>query len=131
MELTIQIESDRGLLCATYSGEFSLPEAEITFHEILDGLVKHKLKKVLIDGRQLTGNLQPLERFYYGKYVADAVAHAVNRNKIEVPRFAYVLQKPMLDPNRFGETVAVNRGMRVKTFEKIEQAEWWLDVAQD
>ena len=131
MELSIQIESERGLLCATYSGKFALPEAEITFHEILNALVNHKLKKVLIDGRQLTGDPEPLERFYYGKYVADAVSQAVNRKQIEVPRFAYVLRKPMLDPNRFGETVAVNRGMRVKTFEKIEQAEWWLGVAHE
>lgn len=104
-------------------------EAETTFHEILLAIVEHKLKKVLVDGRHVIGNPEPLERFFYGRYVADAVAQTVNRTKIEVPRFAYVLQEPVLDPNKFGETVAVNRGMRVKVFNDMKQAEWWLGIA--
>jgi len=39
--------------------------------------------------------------------VADAVNKTVNRTRIAVPRFAYVLVEPLLDPNRFGETAAV------------------------
>jgi hypothetical protein len=35
----------------------------------------------------------------------------------------------MLDPARFGETVAVNRGMLVRTFENPEDALGWLDIA--
>jgi hypothetical protein len=103
-------------------------EAETTFHEILAALVEHKVKRVLIDGRQVLGDPEPLERFYYGRYVADAVAQTINRTQIEVPRFAYVLLEPVLDPKRFGETVAVNRGMRVKVFGDVRQAEWWLGV---
>jgi hypothetical protein len=30
--------------------------------------------------------------------------------------FAYVIHEPVRDPARFGETVTVNRGMKVKTF---------------
>ena len=131
MDLTISIDTDRKLLCASYSGQFSLREAEITFHDILNALVESELKKVLVDGRELIGDPEPLERFFYGKYVADAVAQTINRAKIEVPQFAYVLAEPMLDPNRFGETVAVNRGMRVKAFNNMAQAEWWLGVPAD
>ena len=129
MEIALRVDGGRRLLCVTYSGEFSLAEAEATFPQILEALVKEKLAKVLVDGRQLVGEPEPLERFYYGRYVADAVAQTVNRTKIDVPRFAYVLQHPVLDPNRFGETVAVNRGMRVKAFDDMKQAEWWLGVA--
>ncbi len=35
----------------------------------------------------------------------------------------------MLDPQRFGETVAVNRGMRIKVFDNPEEAFAWLDLA--
>ena len=45
------------------------------------------------------------------------------------PRFAYVLEEPMLDPERFGETVAVNRGMRVRAFDNLEAARAWLELA--
>ena len=101
------------------------------FHEILEGLEQHKLTKVLVDGRQVLGNPEPLERFYYGKYVAEAVAKAVNGRKIEVPRFAYVLKVPVLDPNRLGETVAINRGMRIKAFDNLKEGLWWLGISAD
>src|SRR5215831_2923833 len=114
MSLTLKLDPDRKVLFVSYGGEFTLAEAKDTFHEILDAIVEHKLKKVLIDGRQIVGDPEPLERFYYGKYVADSVLKTVARSGVEVPRFAYVLEEPVLDPMRFGETVAVNRGMRVK-----------------
>jgi len=44
------------------------------------------------------------------------------------PRFAYVMNEPLRDPRRYGETVAVNRGMTVKTFETIEEAFKWLEL---
>jgi hypothetical protein len=126
--ISIKVDHERRLLQVVYSGPFSLPDAEANFQDILVSVVEHKLKKVLIDGRQVVGNPEPLERFYYGKYVAEAVLQTVNRTGIEVPRFAYVLHEPVLDPKRFGETVAVNRGMRIKAFDDIKKAEWWLGV---
>ena len=128
MEITLRVDIKLQLLHVTYFGEFSLSEAQETFHEILDALAKERLRKVLVDGRQIVGDPEPLERFYYGKYVADAVSQLINKTRIEVPLFAYVLREPVLDPNRFGETVAVNRGMRVKLFDDIKKAEWWLGI---
>ena len=43
------------------------------------------------------------------------------------PRFAYVMNQPLRDPGKYGETVAVNRGMSVKTFETLEEAFAWLE----
>jgi len=126
--ISIKVDQERRLLQVVYSGLFTLPDAEANFQDILAAVVEHKLKKVLIDGRQVVGNPEPLERFYYGKYVAEAVMQTVNRTGIEVPRFAYVLHEPVLDPKRFGETVAVNRGMRIKAFDDIKKAEWWLGI---
>jgi len=128
LEVSLRVDLERHLLRATLSGEFSLPEAEATFQEILKALVKDGLRKVLIDGRQVIGTPDPLERFYYGKYVADAVSQTINRTRIKVPSFAYVMLEPVLDPKRFGETVAVNRGMRIKAFDDMKQAEWWLGI---
>jgi hypothetical protein len=131
MGVSIGIDVERGLLTVTYSGDFSLAEAEGTFLDLLDTLVEHNLRKVLIDGRQLIGNPELLERFYYGTFVAAAVNRTVNRTRCAVPAFAYVLEKQMLDPTRFGETVAVNRGMRVKAFDSLQQARWWLGLNRD
>src|SRR5437762_8834439 len=131
MVVSLKPDADRKLLWVTYSGDFSRSEVEHTFHEILDGLERHKLNKVLVDGTQILGHPKPLERFYYGKYASEAVAKAVNSTKIEVPRFAYVLKKPVLDPNRLGETAAVNRGMRVKAFDNLKDGLWWLGISAD
>jgi dTDP-glucose pyrophosphorylase len=128
LAVSLRVDDHDRLLHVVYTGTFSLSEAETTFQEILAALIEHKVKRVLVDGRQVSGDPEPLERFYYGRYVADAVAQTINRTQIEVPRFAYVLLEPVLDPNRFGETVAVNRGMRVKVFGDMRQAEWWLGV---
>jgi hypothetical protein len=49
-------------------------------------------------------------------------------DSLRSPAFAYVLKEPVLDPQRFGQTVAVNRGMNVKTFDNVEQARTWLGL---
>jgi len=128
MEVSFLVDDARGLLTANYSGDFSLAEAEATFLDLLDTLVEHNLKKVLVDGRQLAGHPEMLERFYYGVFVADAVNRTVNRVKCPVPTFAYVLAEPVLDPSRFGETVALNRGMKIKVFDNPQHARWWLGL---
>ena len=131
MEVSLLIDDERHLLTVSYSGDFSLAEAQSTFLNLLDTLVEHKLTKVLVDGRQLAGHPEMLERFYYGSFAAEAVSRTVSGTKCAVPTFAYVLEEPMLDPNRFGETVAVNRGMRIKAFDKVQKARWWLGLTGD
>ena len=70
-----------------------------------------------------------MERFYYGEFVAGETQKIVVDHKI-VPRFAYVLHEPLRDKTRLGETVAVNRGMNVKTFETPKEAIEWLTSAR-
>ena len=110
-------------------GEFSLEEAKRTFLELLEAVARHQVKKVLFDGRKLTGDPGTLERFYYGKFAADAVLQFRDRGVSPATQFAYVLKEPVLDPQRFGETVAVNRGMLVKTFDNLDYALGWLGIA--
>jgi hypothetical protein len=69
-----------------------------------------------------------MELFYYGEFAAPSVVKFVARG-VPAARFAYVLEVPVLDPMRFGETVAVNRGMTVKTFDNPDDALGWLGIA--
>jgi hypothetical protein len=126
MELALRIRADEGLLYATYSGDFSLGEAQRTFLQILEALQRHQVQKVLVDGRALAGEPKTMDRFLYGKFVAEKVRK--QRDRIMCPKFAYVLVTPVLDPQRFGETVAVNRGMFVKTFDNLDDALEWLEI---
>jgi hypothetical protein len=128
MSMLLHIHSESVLLKVVAEGRFSLKEGERTFLEMLDAIALYKSKKVLFDGRKLVGKPGTMERFYYGKFAAQAVASSVKGGVSTAPQFAYLLREPLLDPKRFGETVAVNRGMHVKAFESPEEAVLWLGI---
>ena len=120
--------ADSDLLRVQATGEFSLEEAKRTFLEIMEGLALQGTKRVLIDGRTITGDPETIERFYYGEFAAQTVVRYEVRGVSPATPFAYVLREPVLDPEKFGETVAVNRGMRVKVFDNPEEALEWLGI---
>lgn len=129
-EMSIQqnMHFQSGLLSVDASGEFSLEDAKQAFLELLKAIAHYQAEKILLDGRNVKGKPGDLERFYYGEFAARETHKLVVEHKI-VPRFAYVIHEPLRDPTRLGETVAVNRGMNVKTFETVEDAiEWLTDV---
>ena len=96
---------------------------------MLEAVARAKVGKVLFDGRGITGNPKSMERFYYGTFAAEAVIRYAEHGVSRATQFAYVLSPPVLDPRRFGETVAMNRGMLVKAFDNIDDARRWLEIA--
>jgi hypothetical protein len=120
-----RVSVERGILNAVVVGEFELPQAQQQFLELLDEAVQKGASKVLIDGRQMTGNPTAFERFLYGTFVALATIDVLHHFNVKL-KFAYVIFQPLRDPERLGETVAVNRGMDVKTFEDENEARVWL-----
>ncbi|MEO8441764.1 MAG: hypothetical protein ABI547_04710 [Betaproteobacteria bacterium] len=129
MSMQIEIRLERDYLKVVATGKFSLKVAERHFLEILEAIVLHKARKALIDGRALIGKPATIERFCYGKFAANSVKMYHARGLYPFTKFAYVLIHPVLDPQRFGETVAVNRGMRIKAFDNPEEAFAWLELA--
>jgi hypothetical protein len=129
LDIILDIRLESGFLNVAAMGEFSLQEAERTFLEMLEAVARYKVEKVLFDGRRLTGAPDTMERFYYGEFAADSVFKFRDRGVNPATKFAYVLKEPVLDPRRFGETVAVNRGMHVKAFDNLEDAVGWLGIA--
>lgn len=127
--MKIQIYPETGCLRVIAVGKFSLDTAKTTLLELLEAVARHKVQKVLVDGRSLKGKPETMERFYYGKFAAQAVWSFRDHGVSPVTQFAYVLVEPVLDPQRFGETVAVNRGMFIKVFEKIDEAYGWLGIS--
>jgi hypothetical protein len=125
-----RISAGSGLLSVMALGEFSLEEAEETFLEILDAVARHRTEKILLDGRKLEGEPSTIERFLYGEFAAQTVARYMRERGVpRASQFAYVLQEPVLDPQRFGETVAANRGLRAKDFDNLDDALGWLGAA--
>ena len=106
MSMNIETCPELDFLRVNATGNFSLEEAKRTFLEMLEAVGRHKAEKVLFDGRRLTGEPNTMERFYYGEFAAQAVRRFADRGVSPGTLFAYVLEEPVLDPRRFGETVA-------------------------
>jgi hypothetical protein len=124
--MNLSLTDSPAFLHARLSGEFSLEEAERTFLEILQAVERRDSTRVLVDGRGVTGKPTIAERFYYGEFVARSVIKLCRKTKRPLPKFSYVLLEPVLDKHRLGETVAVNRGMNLKTFTDFDDAAKWL-----
>ena len=120
----LEVEDD--IFNAVCIGAFELDLARQQFIELLDEAIRNGASKVLIDGRQMTGTPTEFERFLYGSFAAWATVDVMTQHKVWL-KFAYVIHEPLRDPERFGETVAANRGMDVKTFEDINEAVEWLN----
>ena len=128
MGIDLQLFVEPDCIRAVATGEFSLEEAKRTFLELMEVVVRHKMEKILIDGRDLKGNLTVMERFYFGGFTADTVDANLLDGKVHNPQFAYILSESVLDPYRLGESVAMNRGMRIKMFEDADKAIQWLGL---
>ena len=122
---TKQLRLEHGILNAVVIGNFDLAAAENEFDEILYEAVRIGAANVLIDGQQMTGKPGDFERFLYGEFVTNTTLEVMKEYHTHL-RFAYVLHEPLRDPERFGENVAVNRGMDVKAFEDPNEAIQWL-----
>jgi hypothetical protein len=131
MSIRQEMHFESGVLKVDASGEFSLEEAKRAFLEMLQAVAQHQAEKVLFDARNLKGAPAHIERFYYGYFAATETINLVAKYRMcQAPQFAYVIHEPLRDPGRYGETVAVNRGMNVKTFETPEEASEWLRLTQ-
>jgi|SRR6476659_5491240 hypothetical protein len=128
MSLIQKISAEPDFLHVKVSGSFSLREAKENFIQVLEILTRHKVQKVLLDGREVEGNPEVMERFFYGEFAAESLMQFLSKGVAAETCFAYVLHEPVLDPGRFGETVAVNRGMTLKVFDALEDALAWLQI---
>ena len=128
MSLIQKISAEPDFLHVKVSGSFSLREAKENFIQVLEILTRHKVQKVLLDGREVEGNPEVMERFFYGEFAAESLMRFLSKGVAAETCFAYVLHEPVLDPGRFGETVAVNRGMTLKVFDALEDALAWLQI---
>jgi hypothetical protein len=113
------IITDRGtFLLVEFSGEFSVEAGKQCVDRMAEASVKHGRPKVLLDCRKMTGDLSVFTRFHVAEYGATK-GH-------QLRQFALVGDKEVVLPDKFAETVAVNRGMNMKAFTDFDEAVLWL-----
>lgn len=95
---------------------------EICDEGIRFSILKNK-KSLLVNALEVTGGpLSALQRFELGEKAAIA-----QRNHPMMVKVAIVGTEPLIDPKRFGETVARNRGAVGRAFTDISEAIGWLE----
>jgi hypothetical protein len=125
--MSIEILPDELLLRVSISGDFSLNESNSIATRIFQHLGQHALQKVLVDFRQVKGEPKVIERFLHAVFIASEMDRFAGAGVSRATRFAYLGTEPMIDRGRFGETVAVNRGINVKVTDSMEEALRWLE----
>jgi hypothetical protein len=83
-----------------------------------EAAASHSTRSVLVDARRLRAVYADLDRYNMGVQMG--------RRWREIP-YALVAAADMVDPRRFGEVVAQNRGVNGRVFIDLAEAERWLN----
>jgi len=127
---TVSAEQHENYLRIALTGNWDSSSLGPTADKILALCEKHQTREILMDVRNLEGNPNAFDRFamatlFTAKYFAARLA-----NRVPPCRFAVIGKEPLVDRKRFEETVDVNRGLPVKTFTDLEEAEKWLEASR-
>lgn len=82
-------------------------------------------RKLLVDARQVTGKPRTMQRFDLGQALA-RYYHEQRGGK--VLRIAIIGHEPLIDPERFGEVVANNRGLPLRSTTDLGEALRFLEI---
>jgi hypothetical protein len=110
------------------TGSFDLESATAMASRAIAAAEALGLDRILVDCRLVSGTLSTIERFTYANLVAQRHAGYMAARGHQL-RVAYVGREPLIDPERFTETVAVNRGALVKMTTDLAEALAWLGVS--
>ena len=122
MDITIQTQIREDYLLVNSHGSFTTTALLKAAEKSLNIVIQNGLKKLLFDSIELEGNPPTLtERFAIGKAFVD-----LQRSMKVMIKCAFVGKEPIVDPERFSETVIVNRGLTFRVFTDITDAINWL-----
>lgn len=109
------------------SGTFALAEAKDIVIRFMQAMVDFGLQGVVVECLEISGDPTTLERYQFATFFAEEIKKGI------VPRaskFAFVGEAPPLDPEHFGETVALNRGVNLRVFDNVADAQRWIGAEE-
>jgi len=107
-------------LSVSVSGHFSLDEAKKMYVEILEILLNKKLLKLFFNVYKVKGKVTTMDRYHFGEFAALESIKYMGKGLVRIAVAFYGIE-PIIDPERFGELVARNRGLDLKvTTDKYE-----------
>ena len=115
--MQIDIQPTAEYLYVLCRGVYTFAETLALYRRSVEAAVEHKLSKILIDARPVTGHPAMIERYQFAELLAE-----LQRNFLPTLQIAVVGNEPLIDPGRFGEVVAVNRGVCAKATTDMDAA---------
>lgn len=122
-EIHVEIKEDH--LLAVFSGKFEYQTNRELLLDILMECIKNSKTRVLFDLRLLKGNMTTYERYETATYLANLTRQHQDTSKLQI---AVVGNEPLIDPERFGETVAKNKGLNIKVSNDMNEVVEWLGI---
>ncbi len=121
--IDVQAEARVGYMYVHCQGVFTLEGMLQVYEHALDAAAREGRTVALLDVRDVKGGPPTIvERYEMGVHVAKLQSDPARRI-----RMAVVGHEPFIDPQRFGETVARNRGAISKVFTDIDEAIAWIE----
>jgi hypothetical protein len=118
MSIELQMEDASGYMVARFTGEGKAEEALLYFEQIVEQCTRTNNKKLLIDCTKAKTEITIVEMYEQGEG-----AKLFSRHGIKI---AVVVPEEKLEPEKFSEMVARNRGVDACVFTDYQTAEKWL-----
>ena len=125
MPTQYKIDINQNYIHVKVSGTFSFIEYKSIIEVILSECVKNNKSSILFDEREVEGNMTTWERYNLSVYFSKLSREHTSTFKVKI---AVVGFPPLIDPDRFGETVALNRGININVTNDIDEAIRWLQI---
>jgi len=122
-----EVEPRVGYLYATVSGGFDLAEAQAGYRGLLQAAARYRLARLLMDCTRVTGEMTVADRLAFGTFMAEEQQRMLGQLP-EAPQVAILAAPPIMDPGRFTQAVANNRGVRMRASESLLELRSWLGV---
>lgn len=119
--LTVQASSKGDFCLVEVEGPFEIETALQIYEYSVDQARIHPNCRALMDLRGVSGKPSMDELYQLGCWAAE-----LDRRAGPVLRVGIVGNPPLIGPERFGETVARNRGANMQVFDDWEAAITWI-----
>ena len=126
------VENRKSYVYVNITGKISLMgggswgEIKNAFADVVFQAKKNHVYKILVDCRDFSGKISLLDRFLLAVFLVKENSKLLAR-RMHPLKATFVLSKSLLDPQKFGETVARNRGLYGFVTVSMEEALDWLE----
>jgi len=126
------IEIRKSYIYVNITGKISLiggrgwGDIKKAFADVVNQARKNDIYKILVDCRDYSGKVSTLDRFLLAMFFVKENSKLLARRMHPI-KVTFVVSKSLLDPRKFGETVARNRGLYGLATDDMKEALHWLE----